>query len=158
MDSVRLVGELDGRVAMVSGDGMPGVSVALTAEGADVVPSVPSEGELDVVAHRVAVGGFDDSVFAPLELLQSVVPVLRRTAGGSIVLVSEPAVGADVMSTRALTVALQTLAAEVGPEGIRVNQIVPGPRSSTDLADVVLFFATARSRAITGQTLVMSSA
>ncbi len=137
------------------------------------------------------------NVLGPLELFRSAVPHLVTAGGGAIVVVSTLAVrainagqGAYAATKAALTVAAQTLAREVGVDGIRVNAVVPGfvpgPNTETmferiaarrgttvevvqeemaadtalrrlptpdDVADAIVFLASARARSITGQTL-----
>ena len=75
----------------------------------------------------------DVNLFGSLRLSQLVIPHMRRQGGGSIVMVNtmsmriiEPNVGGYAASKAALMTATQTLAKEVGPDGIRVNSIVPG--------------------------------
>jgi NAD(P)-dependent dehydrogenase (short-subunit alcohol dehydrogenase family) len=75
----------------------------------------------------------DVNLFGSLRLSQLVIPHMRRRGGGSIVMVNtmsmriiEPNVGGYASSKAALMTATQTLAKEVGPDGIRVNSVVPG--------------------------------
>src|SRR4029077_3922329 len=75
----------------------------------------------------------DVNLFGPPRLSQLVIPHMRRQGGGSIVMVNtmsmriiEPNVGGYAASRAALMTATQPLAREVGPDGIRVNSIVPG--------------------------------
>jgi NAD(P)-dependent dehydrogenase (short-subunit alcohol dehydrogenase family) len=81
------------------------------------------------------------NVLGPLELFRTSVPHLAAVGGGAIVVVSALAVrainagqGAYAATKAALTVAAQTLAREVGVDGIRVNVVVPGfvPGPSTE--------------------------
>ena len=81
------------------------------------------------------------NVLGPLELFRAAVPHLAAVGGGAIVVVSALAVrainagqGAYAATKAALTVAAQTLAREVGVDGIRVNVVVPGfvPGPSTE--------------------------
>ncbi len=106
-------------------------------------------GRLDVVVSSAAKGApnhtimhadLDDweqawlvNVLGPLELFRTAVPHLAAVGGGSIVVVSALAVrainagqGAYAATKSALTIAAQTLAREVGVDGIRVNIVVPG--------------------------------
>ena len=76
---------------------------------------------------------FDVNLFGSLRLSQLVIPHMRRQGGGAIVMVNtmsmriiEPNVGGYASSKGALMTATQTLAKEVGPDGIRVNSVVPG--------------------------------
>ena len=73
------------------------------------------------------------NVLGPLELCRAAVPEMRRAGGGAIVVVStlavravNPGQGAYASTKGALTIAAQTLAREVGVDGIRVNVVVPG--------------------------------
>lgn len=73
------------------------------------------------------------NVIAPLELSRRCIPHMVAVGGGSIVMVStlavraiNPGQGAYAATKSALTVASQTLAREVGRDGIRVNIVVPG--------------------------------
>jgi NAD(P)-dependent dehydrogenase (short-subunit alcohol dehydrogenase family) len=73
------------------------------------------------------------NVLGPLELCRASVPVMRRAGGGAVVVVSalavravNPGQGAYASTKGALTIAAQTLAREVGVDGIRVNVVVPG--------------------------------
>jgi 3-oxoacyl-[acyl-carrier protein] reductase len=81
------------------------------------------------------------NVLGPLELCRAAVPHLSAAGGGAIVVVSTLAVrainagqGAYAATKSALTVAAQTLAREVGVDGIRVNIVLPGftPGTNTD--------------------------
>ena len=73
------------------------------------------------------------SFFGALYLTQAVVPHLRKRGGGRVVMIGTTAVrdpkptqGAYATSKAALLMATRTLAAELGPEGIRVNAVNPG--------------------------------
>lgn len=75
----------------------------------------------------------DVNLFGSLRLSQQVVPHMQAQGGGSIVMINtmsiriiEPNVGGYAASKGALMAATQTLAKEVGPQGIRVNSVVPG--------------------------------
>jgi 3-oxoacyl-[acyl-carrier protein] reductase len=170
-------------------------------------------GRLDVVVSSAAKGtpnhtimhsdladwqqSWQVNVLGPLALFRAAVPHLAAVGGGAIVVVSSLAVrainagqGAYASTKAALTVTAQTLAREVGFNGIRVNVVVPGfvpgPNTATmferiaarrnttvavvqeemaadtalrrlpspdDVADAIVFLASDRARAITGQTL-----
>jgi NAD(P)-dependent dehydrogenase (short-subunit alcohol dehydrogenase family) len=76
---------------------------------------------------------FDVNVFGSLQLTQAVIPHMRRGGGGSIVFINsmsmriiEANFGAYAASKGALMIAAQTLAKELGRDGIRVNSVVPG--------------------------------
>ena len=89
----------------------------------------------------------DVNLFGSLRLSQLVIPHMRNQGGGSIVMVNtmsmriiEPNVGGYASSKGALMTATQTLAKEIGPDGIRVNSVVPGyiwgPQLQRHFADV----------------------
>jgi NAD(P)-dependent dehydrogenase (short-subunit alcohol dehydrogenase family) len=73
------------------------------------------------------------NVFGTLQLTQRVVAPMRAQGGGSIVFVGsmivrkvQPLQGGYAVSKAALLTAAQVLAAELGPDGIRVNTVLPG--------------------------------
>jgi NAD(P)-dependent dehydrogenase (short-subunit alcohol dehydrogenase family) len=76
---------------------------------------------------------FDVNVFGSLQLTQAVIPHMRRRNSGSIIFINsmsmrviEPKFGGYAASKGALMIAAQTLAKELGRDGIRVNSVVPG--------------------------------
>jgi NAD(P)-dependent dehydrogenase (short-subunit alcohol dehydrogenase family) len=107
-------------------------------------------GRLDVVVNnafteedwREPFDGFDPdrwrapmavNCFGSLALTQAALPHLRASGGGSVVMITTlsvknpiPLLAGYAASKRALTVAAQTLAKELGPERIRVNCVAPG--------------------------------
>jgi NAD(P)-dependent dehydrogenase (short-subunit alcohol dehydrogenase family) len=103
----------------------------------DVVVSSAAKGAPN---HTIMHAELDDweqawlvNVLGPLELFRASVPHLAAAGGGAIVAVSalavraiNPGQGAYAATKSALTVAAQTLAREVGVDGIRVNVVVPG--------------------------------
>jgi NAD(P)-dependent dehydrogenase (short-subunit alcohol dehydrogenase family) len=71
--------------------------------------------------------------FGSLALTQAALPHLRAAGGGSVVMITTlsvknpiPLLAGYAASKRALTVAAQTLAKELGADGIRVNCVAPG--------------------------------
>jgi NAD(P)-dependent dehydrogenase (short-subunit alcohol dehydrogenase family) len=106
-------------------------------ERLDVVVSSAAKGAPN---HTIMHADLDDwqqawlvNVLGPLELFRTAVPHLAAAGGGAIVAVSalavraiNPGQGAYAATKSALTVAAQTLAREVGVDGIRVNVVVPG--------------------------------
>lgn len=76
---------------------------------------------------------FEVNLFGAIRLTQLVAPLMRVQKRGSIVFVNsmsiriiEPMMGGYAASKGALLTAARTLAKELGPDGIRVNSIVPG--------------------------------
>jgi len=184
---------LEGKVAVVSGLG-PGmgrdISLALAAEGADIVMCARSEERMEAVAKEVEDLGrkaitvqcditskadcegvaaaakdafghveilvnnafhqgdfslfenadlaewrttFDVNLFGSLQLTQSLLPLLKESGDGRVIMINtqsvqivEPLYGAYGASKGALATATQTLARELGQYGIRVNGIHPG--------------------------------
>jgi NAD(P)-dependent dehydrogenase (short-subunit alcohol dehydrogenase family) len=69
----------------------------------------------------------------PLTMTQAAIPALRRSEAARIIMVSsigsreiQPAAGPYASSKAALNSVTKTLARELGPDGIRVNALVPG--------------------------------
>jgi NAD(P)-dependent dehydrogenase (short-subunit alcohol dehydrogenase family) len=111
----------------------------------DVVVSSAAKGTPNHTIMNSELADWEQSwlvnVLGPLELCRTAVPHLGHTGGGAIVVVSTLAVrainagqGAYAATKGALTIAAQTLAREVGVDGIRVNVVVPGfvPGPNTD--------------------------
>jgi NAD(P)-dependent dehydrogenase (short-subunit alcohol dehydrogenase family) len=76
---------------------------------------------------------FEVNLFGALRLTQLVVPLMKAQGRGSIVFVNsmsirviEPMMGGYAASKGALLTTARTLAKELGPDGIRVNSVVPG--------------------------------
>jgi NAD(P)-dependent dehydrogenase (short-subunit alcohol dehydrogenase family) len=76
---------------------------------------------------------FDVNLFGSVQLSQAVIPHMRARRAGSIVMVNsmsvriiEPHFGGYAASKAALLVTVQTMAKELGADGIRVNSVVPG--------------------------------
>jgi NAD(P)-dependent dehydrogenase (short-subunit alcohol dehydrogenase family) len=78
---------------------------------------------------------FETNYFGTLDLVRAVLPVMREQGGGHVLAVSTifsatlcpPALGHYIGSKAALETALQALAVEVAPFGIRVTIVQPGP-------------------------------
>jgi NAD(P)-dependent dehydrogenase (short-subunit alcohol dehydrogenase family) len=86
--------------------------------------------EVDLETWRKIV---DVNVFGSLQLTREVVAPMRAQGGGSVVFVNSmivrkvlPNQGGYTISKAALLAAAQVLAKELGPDGIRVNSILPG--------------------------------
>jgi NAD(P)-dependent dehydrogenase (short-subunit alcohol dehydrogenase family) len=76
---------------------------------------------------------FEVNVFGSIQLSQAVVPHMKARNTGSIIMINsmsmriiEPRFGGYAASKGALMTAMQTMAKELGPAGIRVNAVVPG--------------------------------
>jgi NAD(P)-dependent dehydrogenase (short-subunit alcohol dehydrogenase family) len=76
---------------------------------------------------------FDVNLLGSLNMTRAVVPIMHRQGEGRIIMTNSmqaymivDGYGAYASSKGALTVATRTLAAELGPSGIRVNGIYPG--------------------------------
>ena len=76
---------------------------------------------------------FDVNVFGSIQLSQAVIPHMKAQRSGSIVMINsmsmrviEPRFGGYAASKGALLTAVQTMARELGADGIRVNSVVPG--------------------------------
>jgi NAD(P)-dependent dehydrogenase (short-subunit alcohol dehydrogenase family) len=127
----------------------------------------------------------------PLQLLQSAAPYLQKQGSGSVIVVSSirgtngvPMGGVYAASKAALNSIVRTLACEWGPQGVRVNAILPGPvdtamtdgyfqgnqplkdyygqiaplkgwTQAEDCAEPAVFLAGDGARKITGQLLVV---
>lgn len=85
--------------------------------------------DVDIDRFRQA---FEVNVFGTLALTQAVIPALRDAGGGSIVMVNtvgmrRPSLGSGpyASSKAALNLLAQSLALELGPDGIRVNSVMP---------------------------------
>ena len=113
--------------------------------GVDIVVSSAAKGTPNHTIMKSDLADWEQSwlvnVLGPLELCRTAVPHMRGRGGGAIVVVSSLAVrainagqGAYAATKGALTIAAQTLAREVGVDGIRVNVVVPGfvPGPNTD--------------------------
>jgi NAD(P)-dependent dehydrogenase (short-subunit alcohol dehydrogenase family) len=75
----------------------------------------------------------DVNFLGPLTMTQAAIPALRRSEAARIIMVStigsreiQPGAGPYASSKAALNSVTKTLARELGPDGIRVNALVPG--------------------------------
>lgn len=96
----------------------------------------------------------DVNYWGTLQMTQAVVPFMKTAGGGSIVMVNTmytrvilPTYGAYVGTKGALETVTKTLATELGPHGIRVNQVHPGYIYSAAWEEI--FEETASTRGIT---------
>lgn len=76
---------------------------------------------------------FRVNVVGTLRMTRAVLPAMRAQRSGSIVMVSsmsariiEPTIGAYAATKAAMLTVVKTMAVELGPEGIRINAVVPG--------------------------------
>jgi NAD(P)-dependent dehydrogenase (short-subunit alcohol dehydrogenase family) len=169
------------RTARVSGTD-PALRDALTERlGVDGIAVSTEPGErLDVLVHGVGVpepalfAGADPArwfadVMARLtpafHAVRGAVPALRRSSAGRIVLVGAgwfPADRRGVTAAAAVHGALvaltKTLARDLGPDGIAVNQVVVDPDAPADPADVaaaVAYLCRPEAGAVVGQLLTV---
>jgi NAD(P)-dependent dehydrogenase (short-subunit alcohol dehydrogenase family) len=78
---------------------------------------------------------FETNYFGTLDLVRAVLPVMREQGGGHVLAVSTifsatlcpPALGHYIGSKAALETALQAVAVEAAPFGVRVTIVQPGP-------------------------------
>ncbi|WP_412543658.1 SDR family oxidoreductase [Longispora sp. K20-0274] len=103
--------------------------VDVLVNNAFAVPELAELAGIDLDAVRA---GFETDVYAALRMTQLFAPSLVEN-DGSIVMVSsvavrrsQPTFGAYKMSKTSLIALAQTLASELGPQGVRVNTVVPG--------------------------------
>ena len=158
--------------------------------------AMPPIKELREVNLDAVSASFDANVLAALRLTRLFVPALAETKG-SVVMInsmvvrfSQRTMGPYKLAKAALLAMAQSLATELGPQGIRVNSVAPGhiwgdslkwyfgylakKRGVTveqvyeetaapldlgrlpepdEIADAVVFLASAMARAVTGQCL-----
>jgi NAD(P)-dependent dehydrogenase (short-subunit alcohol dehydrogenase family) len=103
--------------------------VDVLVNNAFAAPALGDMVDLDMDAIRA---GFETDVYAALRLTKLFAPSLISRQG-SVVMVSSVAVrtsrptfGAYKMSKTSVIALAQTLSAELGPRGVRVNTVVPG--------------------------------
>jgi NAD(P)-dependent dehydrogenase (short-subunit alcohol dehydrogenase family) len=94
-----------------------------------VMPPIKDLAKVDLPAVQA---GFDDNVVAALRLIRQFMPALAGSSG-SVVIVnsmvvrfSQRTMGPYKMAKASLLAMAQSLATELGPQGIRVNSVAPG--------------------------------
>ena len=94
-----------------------------------VMPPIKDLAKADLAAVQA---GFDDNVVAALRLTRLFIPALAATSGAvvmvnsMVVRFSQRTMGPYKMAKAALLAMAQSLATELGPQGIRVNSVAPG--------------------------------
>jgi NAD(P)-dependent dehydrogenase (short-subunit alcohol dehydrogenase family) len=141
---------------------------ALGSGALGVVVLIADPGSTETLTNADT-GRFDAAVGVPLgkafsDLRRGVAAIRARRVGGSVVLVAP---SSDRRAFDALHQGLRLLARaaalELGPEGIRVNVVLPGSGdnplgqrcTATDIAASVAFLASDRARFMTGADLVV---
>jgi NAD(P)-dependent dehydrogenase (short-subunit alcohol dehydrogenase family) len=93
------------------------------------MPPIKDLGVVDLDAVRIS---FDTNVLAALRLTRLFTPALIESAGSvtminsMVVRFSQRTMGPYKMTKAALLAAAQSLASELGPQGVRVNSVAPG--------------------------------
>ena len=94
-----------------------------------VMPPIADLGKVDLDAVQA---GFNNNVISALRMTRLFVPALVATSG-SVVMVnsmvvrfSQRTMGPYKMTKAALLAVAQSLASELGPQGVRVNSVAPG--------------------------------
>jgi NAD(P)-dependent dehydrogenase (short-subunit alcohol dehydrogenase family) len=178
---------LEGRVAVVIGDAQPfgaDVGHALAARGARLVERIEdAKADLDILVF-IASARDDGSLAATpageysaglaaglkpafLALQEAVAAIRTGGRGGAVVFVAPPAPsqrGYDAVQS-GLRLLAKAAALELGPEGIRVNTVLPGAADAgaplgrscapDDVANAVAFAASERARFMTGADLLV---
>ncbi len=152
--AARSAAMLDETAAAVRGRGRRALAVPTDVTQPDacqrLVDAARAEfGRVDVLVHNAFLSNpvglvdqanlddwrriFEVNLFGALRLTQLVVSLMKAQRRGSIVFVNsmsiriiEPLMGGYAASKGALLTTARTLAKELGPDGIRVNSVVPG--------------------------------
>jgi len=170
------------RTALISGTDpvlLQSLTEQLAADGMVVVPQLGEE--LDVLVHAVGLpeaspfvgadaGGWYGEVMAALtpafQAVRDAVPALRRSGAGRIVLIGAGWLPADRPGNTAaaavhgaLVALTKTLARDLGPDGITVNEVVVDPAAPADPAAVaaaVSYLCRPEAGAMVGQLLTVA--
>lgn len=131
---------------------------------------VAFDGKLDVIIHAIAYASIDAlgrefvdvdrnawrealdvSAYSLVALARAARPLMKRRGGGSIITLSytggrrvSPHYGLMGIAKAALESAARYLAYDLGPDGIRVNVLLPGPIPTVSAAVIPTFEETAR--------------
>jgi NAD(P)-dependent dehydrogenase (short-subunit alcohol dehydrogenase family) len=93
------------------------------------MPPIKPLGAVPLEALQTA---FDANVVAALRLTRLLIPALAESKGSVVIInsmvvrFSEPTMGPYKLAKAAMLAMAQTLATELGPQGIRVNSVAPG--------------------------------
>ena len=108
---------------------------------------------------------FEVNLFGALRVVQAAVPALRAAGEGSVVLVGsqtarrvKPGRGDYATSKAALVTLGRVLAQELGPDGIRVNTLVPGRMRGPALLDHYRRVAAATGTTLADQERAIAAA
>ena len=111
----------------------------------------PPLGPLQTVDFDQARAGFETNVFAALRLTRMFVPSLKES-GGTVVMINSSVLrhssmpyGAYKMTKASLLALAQSLATELGPQGVRVNSVAPGWIWADTLQNYFKYLAGKRS-------------
>jgi NAD(P)-dependent dehydrogenase (short-subunit alcohol dehydrogenase family) len=94
--------------------------------------AIPPLGDLATVDFDLVRAGFETNVLGALRLTRLFAPALTASAGAvvminsSVLRHSSPPYGAYKMAKSSLLALAQSLATELGPQGVRVNSVAPG--------------------------------
>lgn len=113
----------------------------------------PPPGTANAASAAQFLAAFQQHLLGGHALLQAVLPGMRRSAYGRVInvistSVKEPIAGLGVSNTIRGAVAswAKTLAAELGPHGITVNNVLPGSTETPRIAQIVAVQARASGR------------
>ena len=106
---------------------------------------------------------FKVNLFGTLAMTQAVVPAMKRSGGGAIVMIAsmaarkaEPGMAAYGASKAALMYSVRALATELGPHRIRVNCVVPSHIDGPNLR--AYFRMQAETRGVSEETIYRETA